>query len=91
MTEWNSSHLEILAKMIRARVTGQHHKQRDTVKQWANLEGDVFKSAMDDLCTDPTAPVLETARGTVKLTSVQDTKEFIQEHDSEDEYLWFID
>lgn len=91
MTEWNTSHLEILATMVGVPVTGKHHKQRDTIKGWANLEGDVFEEAMDDLTTDPKAPVHETAKNTVRLTSVHETKEFIREHDEDDEYTWHLE
>jgi hypothetical protein len=90
MTQWNASHVEILAKMVRAPVRGSHHKQRDTIKDWANLEGDIFESAMDDLVKDPDAPVMEKARGTVTLTSVHEAKEFIREHDDDGEYSWYL-
>ncbi|MCG1004347.1 hypothetical protein LQ368_12980 [Halobacterium noricense] len=90
MTQWNSSHVEILAKMVRPPVYGDHHKQRDTIKDWADLEGDIFEDAMDDLIADPEAPVMEKARGTVTLTSVHDTKEFIREHDEDGEYTWYL-
>lgn len=90
MTEWNTSHLDILAKMVRVPVYGDHHKQRDTIKGWVDLEGDVFEEAMDELSTDPKVPVHETAKGTVKLTSVHDTKEFIREHDKENKYSWYL-
>lgn len=90
MTEWNASHVEILAKMVRVPVTGSHHKQRDTIKGWVDLDGDVFEEALDDLVTDPSAPVQQKARGTVTLTSVHETKEFIEEHDEDGEYTWYL-
>lgn len=90
MSVWNSSHVEILAKMVRVPITGKHHKQRDTIKGWVDLEGDVFEDAMDDLVTDPNAPVREKGRGTVTLTSVQETKEFIRQYDEEEEYTWYL-
>jgi hypothetical protein len=90
MTDWNASHVEIVARMVRVPVTGSHHKQSDTIKQWADLEGDVFEDALDDLVTDPTAPVHQKGRGTVTLTSVPEAKEFIEEHDDDDEYTWFL-
>jgi hypothetical protein len=90
MTSWDTSHVEIVAKMVRVPVTGSHHKQRDTIKGWVDLEGDTFESAMDDLCASVDAPVQETARQTVKLTSVHEAKEFIRKHDADDEYSWFL-
>ena len=90
MDEWNTSHLEILAKMVRVPVYGDHHKQTDTIQGWVDLEGDVFSEAMDDLITDPQAPVRQKGRGTVQLTSVYETKEFIEEHDDEEEYSWYL-
>jgi hypothetical protein len=90
MSKWNTSHLAILAKMVREPVYGQHHKQRDTIKNWVDLEGDVFEQAMDDLVTDTDAPVMEKARGTVTLTSVHEAKEFIEEHDHDGDYTWYL-
>lgn len=90
MADWNTSHVEIVAKMVRVPVTGSHHKQRDTIKGWVDLEGDKFESAMDELCSSPEGPVHETARQTVKLTSVHEAKEFIDEHDEDGEYIWFL-
>jgi hypothetical protein len=90
MSEWNTSHLEILAKMVRVPVFGDHHKQRDTIKGWVDVDGDVFEEAMDDLTTKPEAPVHETAKGTVQLTSVHEAKEFIRKHDEDDEYSWYL-
>lgn len=90
MVDWNTSHLEILAKMVRAPVVGKHHKQIDTIQGWVDLDGDVFSSAMDDLITDLEAPVRQKGRGTVQLTSVHDAKEFIKKHDDEGEYTWYL-
>lgn len=89
MTTWNPSHLEIVAKMVRAKVTGSHHKQPDTIKGWANLDGHVFQQALDDLISDPEGPVQQKGRGTIQLTSIQDAKEFLEKYDHEDEYIWF--
>lgn len=91
MTDWTTSHLEILVKMYSADVTGKHHKQRDTIKRWANLEGDKFTEAMDELVTDPVVPVAETARETVGLTDMNKAEEFIREHDTEGEYTWHLE
>lgn len=90
MTDWSSEHLEILAKMVRVPVTGSHHKQRDTIKGWVGLDGDTFDRAMDELVKRPAAPVVQTARDTVKLTSVHETKEFIREHDDNGQFSWYL-
>ena len=90
MTDWNTSHLEILAKMVRPPVVGKVHKQTDTIQGWVDLDGDVFSEAMDELITNPEAPVVQKGRGTVQLTSVHETKEFIKEHDDEGEYTWYL-
>jgi len=90
MTEWTPSHVEIVAKMVRKPVVGNHHKQRDTIKRWVDLDGDVFEKALDDLITDPSGPVHEKGRGTVQLTSVRDAKEFIKANDEEGEYTWYL-
>lgn len=90
MASWTVSHLEIVAKMLRAKVTGTHHKQTDTIKGWADLEGDIFESALDDLISDPEGPVREKGRGTIQLTSIQDAKDFLREYDEEGEYTWYL-
>lgn len=90
MSEWETRHLEPVHKMVRARVTGSHHKQRDTIKRWANLDGDVFTEAIDELVASPEAPVVEKARGTITLTSIQEAKQFIKNNDTEGKYSWFL-
>ena len=90
MTTWKPSHLEIVAKMVRAKVTGKHHKQADTIKGWANLDGNVFDSALDDLISDPEGPVQQKGRGTIQLTSISDGKDFIEKYDNEGDYSWYL-
>lgn len=91
MSDWNTSHLQIVVKMYINKVTGSHHKQRDTIQRWSNLEGDRFTEAMDELVTDPMAPVREKGRGTVQLTGIQEAREFVEEHDTDDEFVWHLD
>lgn len=86
-SDWKKSHLEIVAKMVRVPVVGSHHKQRDTIKQWCNFDGDVIEQAMDDLVAK--GILQETARGTVKLVSVSKAKRFLEENDDDDSYCWF--
>ena len=76
--------------MVRVPVVGFHHKQKDTIKGWCgDFDGDVVDDAIDDLVTDPTAPLQEKGRGTIQLTSVADAKEFLEQHDDDDEFTWF--
>lgn len=91
MTTWKTQHLEVIAKMVRPPVVKSHHKQRQTIIGWCNgFDGDVLSDAIDDLVTDPSAPVYETGRDTIYLESVHAAKDFLEEHDDEDEYTWFV-
>jgi hypothetical protein len=87
---FSDSHLEVVAKMVRAPVTGGHHKQRDTIKNnWCSgYDGDVIDEAIDDLVAE--GILIETARDTIKLRSVKTAKEFIKEHDREGDYTWYL-
>jgi hypothetical protein len=90
MSDWKTVHLTVIAKMVREPVVGTHHKQKDTIKGWCGgFDGDVVDAAIDDLLTDPTAPLREKGRGTIQLTSVADAKAFLEEHDDDDEFVWF--
>lgn len=90
MSEWKTVHLTVVAKMVRVPVVGSHHKQKDTINGWCGgFDGDVVDDAIDDLVTDPTAPLQEKGRGTIQLTSVADAKEFLEQHDDDDEFTWF--
>lgn len=91
MAEYTDEHLAIVAKMVRAPVVGNHHKQRQTIKGWVGgFDGDVLDDAIDDLIADPQAPVREKGRGTIQLTSVHKAKEFIKKHDDNDNYSWYL-
>lgn len=92
MVEWNYNHLEILAKMIRGKVTGGKHVQTDTLKSdWVNnMEGDEFEEAIEDLITSPQAPVRQKGRGTVQLTSIAEAKQVVEEHDDDGEFTWYL-
>lgn len=91
MTDWEQVHVAVVANMVRVPVTGSHHKQKQTIVGWCGgYEGDTVKQAIDDLVTDPQAPVHEKGRRTITLTSVQAAKDFIRENDDEDEYTWYL-
>lgn len=91
MGHWETSHLTIIAKMLRRKVVKSHHKQRQTVIGWCSgYDGDVLQEAIDDLVTDPNAPVYEKGRGTITLRSIHEAKEFLQKHDEDDEFTWYL-
>jgi len=86
---FSETHLEVVATMVRVPVTGAHHKQRDTIKNWCGgYDGDDIDAAIDDLVAE--GVLLKTARDTIKLRSVQAGKEFIKEHDTEGVYTWYL-
>lgn len=91
MTDWKEVHVTVVAKMVRVPVVGSHHKQKQTVVGWCGgYDGDAVKDAIDDLVTDPTAPLHEKGRGTITLTSVGEAKDFIEENDESGEYSWYL-
>lgn len=91
MTSFEQPHVEIVAKMLRAKVVKSHHKQKASIINWCSgYDGDVLKQAIDDLVRDPTAPVFEKGRGTITLSSIHEAKDFIEEYDDEDEYTWYL-
>lgn len=91
MADWKQVHVAVVAKMVREPVVGSHHKQKQTVVGWCGgYEGDTVKQAIDDLATDPGAPVHEKGRGTITLTSVQEAKDFIEENDEDQEFTWYL-
>jgi len=88
-SNWKDTHLEIVSKLVRSRVTGSHHKQRDTIKGWCSgYDGDVIDSALDDLLAKG---VLQQYRSnTLQLISIQKGKEFIRENDDDGDYTWYL-
>ena len=88
MDEWQNVHLEIVSKMVRERVVGSRHVQRQTLRGWCSgHEGDVLAEAIDDLIA--VGLVREKGRGTVTLRSLRDGKRFLERFDEDDEYVWF--
>lgn len=91
MSDWKDVHVAVVAKMVRVPVVGSHHKQKQTVVGWCgSYDGDVVKDAIDDLVTDPQAPLREKGRGTIQLTSVKMAKEFIRDNDDSGDYDWYL-
>jgi len=88
MSSWNDTHLEVVSTMLRAKVAGGHHKQRQTIKGWCSgYDGDALDDAIDDLVN---AGILrEKGRGTITLRSVPVGERFLKQHDDDDDYIWF--
>ena len=74
--------LKIVNKMLRKTVVGSHKKQVDTVKGWVATHNEKrAEEIIRELMRDPDAP-LEAyggSRDNVRLTSVEDGKEFVEE------------
>lgn len=74
---------DIVKRMARKPVVGHHKKQVDTVKNWfASSDQGRVEDLIREMIRDPDAP-LEAyggSRDNVRLTSVQDAKEFIEDH-----------
>ena len=89
-TDTDSLKLDIVEKMVRANVTGGHKKQVDTVKNWfqASDQGRV-EDLIRELARDPDTPVegYGGARDNVRLTSLQDAKEWLKERGRD---LWWV-
>lgn len=88
MSEYTGAHLKVVSVMFRKRITGAHHKQRQTIKGWCSpYEGDILDAAIDDLITD--GMIHEKGRGTIQLSSLQAGENFLKRHDTDGEYTWF--
>lgn len=88
MSGWEKVHLEIVSKMVRSKVAGAHHKQRDTIKGWCGgYDGDVIDEAIDELVA--AGLIREKRRGTITLRSIGDGKNFLQNNDENGDYTWF--
>jgi len=78
--------VKIVRKLASNNVTGAHKKHIDTVTGWgfaSHNQGKV-KELLNELARDPEAPVEKYGgRDTVRLTSMQDAKEFIKENGGE--------
>ena len=74
--------LKIVNKMLRKTVVGSHKKQVNTVKGWVATHNEKrAEELVRDLIRDPDAP-LEAyggSRDNVRLTSIEDEKEFVEE------------
>ncbi|RBI59457.1 hypothetical protein DMJ13_22875 [halophilic archaeon] len=82
--------VDIVEKMARKKVTGGHNKQVDTIKNWfaSDDQGEVG-DLIEELARDPNAPVqgYGGSRGAVRLTSIQDAKDWLDAHGRD---LWWL-
>ena len=82
--------LDIVEKLVRQKVTGGHKKQVDTVKNWfpTSKQGNV-ETHIRELIRDPDAPVegYGGARDNVRLTGIDDAKEWLSDHGRD---LWWL-
>jgi hypothetical protein len=78
--------VKIVKKLASKQVTGRHKKDIDTVTDWgfaSHNEGKV-KDLLEEMATDPNAPVEKYGgRDTVRLSSIQDAKDYIKENGGE--------
>jgi hypothetical protein len=78
--------VKIVRKLASNEVTGDHKKQIDTITGWgfASHNRGRVKQLLDDLSRDPEAPVEKYGgRDAVRLTSIQDAKDYIKQHGGE--------
>jgi hypothetical protein len=78
--------VKVVKKLATNNVTGGHKKQIDTVKGWGFASHNKGKvgDIIEELARDPDAPVEKYGgRDVVRLTSIQEAKEYIKEHGGE--------
>lgn len=82
-TDDDTLKLKIVTKLARKRVTGEHKKQVDTVKNWLkSSDQGRGEDLIHEMMRDPDAP-LEAyggSRDNVRLTRMADAKQFIEEN-----------
>lgn len=81
--------LELVAKMMRKKILGSHHKQSDTIKNWLNkFDGQTLDEAIDELIQE--GVIQNYGPNTIQLVDMQTAKEYIKEHDEDDEFSWYL-
>lgn len=78
--------VKIVKKLARKKVVGTHKKQVETVKNWfATDEQGRTEETIHEMIRDPDAPLqgYGGSRDNVRLTSIEDAKDFIREHGGE--------
>lgn len=78
--------VKIVKKLARKKVVGTHKKQVETVKNWfATDEQGRAEETIREMIRDPDAPLqgYGGSRDNVRLTSIEDAKDYILEHGGE--------
>lgn len=76
----------IVEKLLRKRVVGSHKKRVDTVTNWLpSHDQGRGEQLLREMLRDPESPVegYGGSRDNVRLTSVEDAVEFLEEHDGD--------
>jgi hypothetical protein len=86
MAEDRKLRIKIVRKLASKRVVGGHKKQVDTVKNWvATSDQGRAEDLIREMVRDPDAPLegYGGSRDNVRLTSIEDAKQYIKEHGGE--------
>ena len=78
--------IKFVRKLASKNITGKNKADIDVVKQWgvATHEREDARDALEELARDPESPVeWYGGREMIRLTSMQDAKEYIVENDGE--------
>lgn len=78
--------VKVVKQLARKKVVGNHKKQVDTVKNWfATSDQGRVEDLIREMISDPTAPLegYGGSRDNVRLTSIEDAKEYIVENGGE--------
>lgn len=78
--------VKVVKQLARKKVVGNHKKQVDTVKNWfATSDQGHVEDLIREMISDPTAPLegYGGSRDNVRLTSIEDAKEYIVENGGE--------
>lgn len=73
--------VKIVRQLARKKVVGSHKKQIDTVKNWfASSDQGRVESLLREMIRDPSSPVERYggSRDNVRLTSIEEAKEYIE-------------
>lgn len=78
--------LDVVEKLARKKVGGNHKKTVDTVKNWfPSHEQGKAEEVIRDMVSDPSTPVESYggSRDNIRLTGLDDAKEYIRENGGE--------
>jgi len=76
--------LRIVEKMARKEFVGNSSVHKDDATNWvASHDQGRARELLDEMTTDRDVPVVESARGHLRLTSMADAVEFIRDNDGD--------